>query len=283
MCLPQENCCMLKPLLILASVLLLLPNIPGIQLKTSTTSYNGKEKFNPELSYINSVDKLEKYVDAAAKDKNIAFTSLEYAEILDNAIALRFYKGQSNKTLQQNWITVVADKLAGTNYSMLLSADDILQYPNAAVMQQNLVMMELLKRKNIEYRNISLNEKDALEIKSGSNWYFFDVSNEPNIKAEERISGNHGIYASNLSGYYGPASHAAFGNGLINIKRGNVNDSAIASIQAVQIFTTILSKTAWIFSLLMLWAVRKRPFKLYAIKPKGKYIQMFPMQPLYNA
>ena len=112
---------MIKPLIVAVAVLLLLPNIPGIHLATTPASYNGKEKFSPQLSFINSIDKLEKFVDAAAASKNISFQSLEYAELLDNTIAFRFYESYSCKTLQQDWITVLTDKLTGTHLSSLIS------------------------------------------------------------------------------------------------------------------------------------------------------------------
>jgi len=276
---------MIKPLLILFSALLLLPNLPGVQLNSSANFYNGKEKFSPQLSFINSIEKLEKYVDAAAKESKFSIGTLEYTELLDNTMANRFYNGYTHKTLQQDWISVLTDKIAGTHYSLLLSVDDIMKHPNASPVQQNLVMKEMLKRKNIQFRDININEHDAIEVQLGSNWYFFDVSNEPVITGMERISGNSGIYTSNLSGYYGPLSktYSIAGASLQHIERGAVNSSSFTGITILQSITGVISKIAWLACLLMLWVVRKRPFKMYAIKPKGKYVRMYPIQPVYNA
>jgi phosphatidylglycerophosphatase A len=278
---------MIKPLIIVLAIILLLPNIPGISFADSPNSFNGKEKYSPQLSFIHSVNQLEKLVDAAAKDKNIPFQSLEYAELLDNTIAYRFYDSYSRKTLQQDWITVISDEFLGTNLSFITSPDEIMQHPNAASIQQNIVMMEILKRKNINFRNIEINEHHAIEIQIAGNWYFFDVSKEPNLEGNERISGNKGIYAMNLTGYYGPKveveSKGKTPQSSVHIQRGDINDPPVFGMNLLQIFTGFFSKTAWILCLLLLWVVRKHSFKMYAIKPKGKYIYMYPGQPVFNA
>ncbi|HSN62470.1 MAG TPA: hypothetical protein VLR49_16150 [Ferruginibacter sp.] len=277
---------MIKPLIVAVAVLLLLPNIPGIHLAATPALYNGKEKFSPQLSFINSIDKLEKFVDAAATSKNISFQSLEYAELLDNTIAFRFYESYSCKTLQQDWITVLTDKFTGTHLSSLISPNDILKHPNAAAVQQNIIMMEILKRKNLAFRNIYIDGQKAMEIQIAGSWYFFNVGKEPALKGYERISGNQGIYARNLKGYYGPAIQndpTTLPQQMLSVKRGSINASPLTSLSLLQNITAILSKTAWAFCLLLLWVVRKRAFKMYAIRPKGKYIYMYPAQPVFNA
>lgn len=263
---------MIKPLLLALAILLLIPNLPGIHLNAGTALYDGKEKFSPNLTFINSLDKLEKFVDAAATHKNIPFHSLEYAELLDNSIAFRFYEGSSHKTLQQDWIAVVIDKLFGTNLSDLSSADEIMLHPHAAAGQQNIIMMEILKRKNIDFRSISIHKNTALEINVGNGWYFFDVSHEPSIKADERIMGDFTLLAAYDDGTNIPA-----------IERSYINNIPINYIIPLQFFTAFFSKTAWIFALGMVWVFRKRSYKMYAIKARGKYKEMYPLQPVFNA
>jgi len=277
---------MIKPLIVAVAALLLLPNIPGIHFAETPASYNGKEKFSPQLSFINSIDKLEKFVDAAAASKNISFHSLEYTELLDNTIAFRFYESYSCKTLQQDWITVLTDKFTGKHFSSLVLPNDIMQHPNAAPVQQNIIMMEILKRKNINFRNINMDGHEAMEVQIAGNWFLFNVGKEPHLKGYERISGNQGIFATNLKGYYGPTlqkDRITVPQQILSVKRGAINASPLASLNLLHAVTAILSKTAWAFCLLLLWVVRKRTFKMYAIRPKGKYIYMYPAQPVFNA
>src|SRR6187200_1616147 len=103
---------MIKPLLIALSAILVSPNFVDKDIQSYPVSYNGKEKFSPQLSFINSIDKLEKFVDEAASDKNISIGSLAYIEILENVVAHRFYNGSAHKTVSQDWITAITDRVA---------------------------------------------------------------------------------------------------------------------------------------------------------------------------
>lgn len=276
---------MIKPLLIALSAILVLPNFVDRDIQ-SRASYNGKEKYSPQLSVINSIDKLEKFVDEAAADKGIPVGSLAYVEMLENTVSHRFYHGFSHKSLQRDWITAVTDRIAGTDFSCLVLPEEIMQYPEAACSQQAIVMMEVLKRKNINYREIGFPHHFAMEAAINGGWYFLDANMEPDIKGQDRLHQNWYGHADSLKKYYNPSIHPdlsyGFGTGLM-AEVNKTNEEQAPNLKKLQAATGVLSKIAWIFPLGLLLFTRKRPYEMRALKPLGKYVRMQPLRPVFNA
>jgi hypothetical protein len=277
---------MIKPLLIALSAILVLPNFVDMDIQADKAAYNGKEKFSPQLSFINSVDKLEKFVDAAARDKKIPVGSVAYLELLENTVSHRFYHGFSHKTLRQDWITAVSDRIAGTDYSCLVLPEEILQHPEAACSQQAIVMMEVLKRKNINYREIGFPHHFAMEASVNGGWYYLDANMEPDIRGTQRLHQDWHGHADSLKKYYNASIHpnldAGFGTGLM-AEVNKTNEEQAPNLKKLQTGTGILSRICWMFPLVLLAFARKRSFRMYAIKPLGKYVRMQPMRPVFNA
>ncbi len=264
---------MLKPLFICLSAVLLLPNLVDRDIQPSAT-YNGKERFSPQLSFINSLDKLEKFVDKAAKDKNIQPGTFAYIHLLETTISYRFFSGCSYQTLQQDWISALSDRIAGTGYSRLQSAEKILQYPQASSMQQNIVFNELLKRKNLASRMISVNDQATVEVYTNGNWYYFDVAGEAGLTEEQRLTAANKTATAALHPSPNPELMSAQELGGFLHPNGKIGS---------QNLTMILSKILWLFPLAMIPFARRRTFKLYALKPRGKYVRMQPGRPVFNA
>ena len=277
---------MIKPILIVLSAFLLLPFFLDKDIHEQQALYNGKEKFSPQLSFLNTIHKLEKFTDAAAADKKIAVGSVAYTELLENIVSHRFFHGFSHKTLQQDWITSLTDKIAGTHYSCLVLPEEIMQHPHAACSQQAIVMMEILKRKNINYREIGFPHHFAMEASINGGWYYLDANMEPNIKGSQRLHQNWYGQADSLKKYYNPDIHPdlsyGFGVGLM-AEVNKTNEEQAPNLKSLQAATGILSKLAWLFPVVLLFAFNKRSFKMYAIRPLGKYIRMQPMRPVFNS
>ena len=155
----------LKPLLITLSVILAVPNFIPLNINEEL-AYNKTERFSPLLSSINSIDKLENYVDQEAAIKKIDIHSPEYALLLSYFISCRFYHGFSHWKMNENWIAATGEKMTGIGLSCKVQPDEILKHPDAACSQQALVMMEILKRKKIDYRKVGFPHHYAIEIKS---------------------------------------------------------------------------------------------------------------------
>jgi hypothetical protein len=274
---------MIKPLLIALSLLMLIPNFINKDINEKLP-YNQLEKYDPSLSYINSIDKLEKYIDNNAAAKNIAPGSPEYIVEVEQAIAERFYHGFSHFTLKENWIAAIGEKIFGKGLASKVSPGEIMEHGNAACSQQSMVMMEILKRKKISYRKVGFPHHYAMEAMAGGRWYYFDANMEPNISINERLEESWKCCNDNLKKYYDPKR---FGNASYQFGNneaatfGPINETPAKNAKIFQTITGYASKLHWCVPLLLLLYRRrsvlpkfKAPvIRLYSAKP----------QPLFSA
>jgi hypothetical protein len=249
-----------KPILIALTVLLLAPNFINVDIN-EVLSYDHKEQFDPHLSYVNSIDKLENYIDSTLKADSIQPNTINYVVYISKAIRYRFYHGFSHFTLQQNWIAAVAEKVIGYGLASQVKPNDIMQHPYAACSQQAMVMMEILKRKKLAYRSVGFPHHFALEVLINDKWYYFDSNMEPNIPNDERLEAFWGNKADNLKKYYDTARFKdldwKFGKNL-DVTHGSVNQKYAGHVKIFQDVTGIASKILWIFPLLLLFYKRKK-------------------------
>ena len=116
---------MLKPILIASAVLLFIPNLIDKDIN-EYLPYDNKEKFDVSLSHLNSIDKLDQYIDKIAAQKNAKPHSIEYAVIVEDIIARRFYHGFSHQSLSENFIAAAAEKTIGYGLSCKVKPDEIM-------------------------------------------------------------------------------------------------------------------------------------------------------------
>lgn len=276
---------MIKPLLIALSAVLVVPNLVDKDIQSRQVLYNGKEKYAPQLSFLNSVVKLEKFVDALASDKKIAIGSPAYLELLENTVAHRFYEGLSHKSLSQDWITALTDRISGTGYSTLIKAGEILQHPGASPIQQTIVVMEVLKRKQISYRRAGFSDLLAVEVSINGQWYILDAYIETAFRKEKSLHQHSGRQTAGLKKYHKPGIHPNSSDAikvaeLTPVK--NSTKSPYSNLENLQEATGFLSKTLWLFPLGIALLYKKHPFKMYALKSPGKYVRMQTLRPVYN-
>ena len=163
---------MQKPILIALAILLFLPNLFNKDLHSSS-QFSKKENFDPRLSTLKSLQALELFADSIANSKNIQYNSFAYVELLETIIKNRFYHGFSHFTLSENWIAAVAGKWLKEDYACKVQPEKILQHNNAACSQQAIVLMALLRNKNISYRSVGFPHHYAMEVLINKNWHFF--------------------------------------------------------------------------------------------------------------
>ena len=276
---------MTKTILIALAILLAVPNFIKRDIN-GTAVYNQKERYNPELSSIQSIDELEAYVDKAAALKNFTPGSGEYATLLAYVVSCRFYHGFSHWKVNENWIAAVSEKLIGMGLASKVQPDEIMKHPNAACSQQAMVMMEILKRKNVPYRKVGFPHHYALEANIAGEWYFFDPNMEPKIQFTERSheswKGNNDIIKS----YYSKAKHEnlnfQFGRGE-TAQLGAINEIPARNAKIFQGITMVLSKCLWLVPFLLSFALKKKPY-MYAVKPINKNYTPPPrLRPVYYA
>jgi hypothetical protein len=270
-------------------MLLVIPNFINRDINEQV-AYDQKERFYPGLARINSIDKLEKYVDATASLKKIDTRSSDYTSLLAYIISCRFYHGFSHWKLNENWIAALGEKVIGYGLACKVEPDKIMMHPNAACSQQALVMMEILRRKNIPYRKVGFPHHYALEVNINKRWYFFDPNMEPDISISGRLEENWKGSNDSLKKYYNSSIHSnldyQFGNKQMAVF-GSVNEIPAQRAKLFQQTTAILSKYLWCIPLLFIFVKRRRP-GMYAVKPVNhKPVSSFPvsenLNPVYSA
>src|SRR5882757_4463910 len=135
---------LLSYLLVLICFLLIIPNFLATNIVEDKSGITRKEKFDPALVRLNSLSKLEAYVDSVAVTKNILDSPLAYAVEAEDIVSRRFYHKYATQDLKDNWIASVCQKLTGYYLSSKVTAEDILKKPYGYCGQQNAVLMELL-------------------------------------------------------------------------------------------------------------------------------------------
>ena len=83
---------MTKTLLIVAAVILFIPNLLKINPFTEK-AYNQQEDFDPNLRRLSSVDDLSTYIDSIAAHDHIVAGSYEFVLEISRLIRQRFYHG----------------------------------------------------------------------------------------------------------------------------------------------------------------------------------------------
>ncbi len=276
---------MMKTLFIALAILLAIPNFIKRDINEQVP-YNNKERYNASLGSINSIDKLEQYVDKTAGLKKIRPGSDEYTALLVYIISCRFYHGFSHWKLHENWIAAIGQKLTGIGLACKVQPDEIMKHPNAACSQQALVMMEILRRKNMPYRKVGFPHHYAIEVKMDGQWYYFDPNMEPKIpfaqRSHEQWKGNN----DHLKQFYTEENKSnldyQFGKGE-TAQLGPVNEVPAKNARIFQGLTAVLSKCLWCVPLILAFVKRRRPY-MYAVKPVNKNYTPAPtLRPLYYA
>lgn len=251
----------MKLVLIALSALFLLPNFFDKHLEDAPV-YDHQELFNPDLAYINSTEKLIAVADSIARQDNIPQHSFCYAIMVSGILRNRFYHGFSRYPLNQNWIAAVSEHCFGYGLASIVAPDDILKYSFGGCSQQSIVLMEVMRRKNISYRSVGFPHHFATELKFNNNWYFFDPNMEPKMSDNDRLESKWNCCADSLKKYYDTTRFKdldwKFGNNL-NVTFGKVNAVNAPNVSLFHTATKYLSKTLWLFPLVIVLYRRKKP------------------------
>jgi hypothetical protein len=213
------------------------------------------EKFDPALERLNTMAKLEFYVDSVAATKNINPGTIEYALTAKEIVSQRFYHKYATKDLNENWIAAVAEKVTGLCLATNFTSDDILKKPYGYCVQVNTVLMELLLRKKCDYRIVSFPHHFTFISHINNKWYYFDPDQEPEINLQSRCKESWLKNEDSLVVAYRKDKNeiaARFGN-PVNYSLSAINQTPAVHAKKFQYITFILSKIAFIFPLV--WCV----------------------------
>ena len=222
--------------------------------------YDKKETFDPSLSRLNSTQKIIDFADSSANINHVKEGSLGYGVLVASIIRKRFYHGFSRYSLQSNWLAYIAQYFWGRRLAAPVNPDDILKFPYAGCSQQAIVLMTIMKKKNIPYRSIGFPHHYATELCFSRNSCFFDPNMEPDIKADDRIEKRWRGSGDFLKKYYHLNHNLlnwTFGNSVPPVF-GKINGVPAPRADIFQSVTKYLSKILWIFPFLIV-VYQKKP------------------------
>lgn len=251
---------MQKWILPLGALLLFVINFLNVDINNHQ-EVKRAEHFNPALARLSSIEKLSAYTDSLASAQNISSTQPEYVVLTEKVISERFYHGFSHYNLNENWVAAISEKILGRGLSSIVKPEDIMKKAKAACSQQAIVMMELFKRKQIDYRKIGFPHHYALEAKVNGNWYFTDPDQEPMIPLSVRMHQNWKGQSDNLKAYYDKKVYTdldyAFGSGKI-AEIGPVNTIPAKNLAYFHSFTRLSSWFSWCLPIIFIFVISRK-------------------------
>ena len=244
----------MKLFLLLATILLTVLNFIDKDFFINNTKKYEWEAFSPTMAItLNSIDKVQNYIDAIANKEKVQKNTLPYINIIAATLRERFYHGYSYYNCQQNWMAYMSGKVIWQDLAAIVIPNDILQYPMAACSQQELVFIQLLKNNHINYRKIIFKHHFALEAAVGEKWYFFDTNLEPNFIHNNRESLQQIISNKQLDAIYsGRILSNTIDSMLGTPKYGKINEFPAKNALLFQQVAKFLSNWFWIIPLVYL-------------------------------
>jgi len=259
----------MKSWLLLLSFLFFAPNLLSVHLISIPAKPVKKELFDKVMAEkIKSMDDLERYIDSLQADHGIKFESVQYANLVSDAVRNRFYHCYSYYSLKENWIAALCGKFIWQDLSAIVIPNDILKYSMGACSQQCIVLMELFRRKRIDFRKVSFDHHFAMEAKLNDSWVYFDPDMEPPYINGTRSGLNYLLQSNHLEELYKniiPANTVKIMLG--HPHEGKINEYPARKAKFFHVITNFLSHWLWIIPLfIFLLPLHKRfTYKLNSI------------------
>jgi hypothetical protein len=168
-------------------LILILLFLSGI-LTTKAQIVDGSEKYDKSLARLNSIEKLNAYIDSCVRVQNIEALSKEEIFLVNEIIEQKFYHGYSHYSFENNWIAYLTGKYIWDHLSAIVIPDDLVKHGMAACSQQAIVMMEILKQRGFEVRKLGLTGHFILEAFYDKEWHIFDPNKEPEFQGASHDS-----------------------------------------------------------------------------------------------
>jgi hypothetical protein len=134
---------------------------------------------------LNTIDKMLVFTDSVYKASTPeGFDTAKYISTLSHVIKERFYHGELDYSVSENWIAYLAGKTLWSHFSSIVIPADILKHSRGLCSQQTIIFMELIRRKGIDVRSVGLGYSEGpghflCEVRYGGVWHLHDVSIEP--------------------------------------------------------------------------------------------------------
>lgn len=166
-----------------------------------------------------SVNDIIQASDLHFKDQNKK--TLTYFNYVAEIVRKRFYHGYSHYTASDNIFAWLSGTLVWNHLSAIVIPDDIMKHPMAACSQQAIVMMEVFKRKKIDYRKVGFPGHYTVEGKIDGKWQYFDTNLEPDFNNNReslqqllnsnRFDSVYSIAEKNIKNFHAAVSNPKYG------------------------------------------------------------------------
>lgn len=169
---------------------------------------SSNEKFQPNLTSINSVDKLLIVTDSLCRvESSGILDTAVYVDVLGKLVENRFRRGLAVYTFESNWIAALLGKTIWSHFAAIVKPDDILKHEEGLCSQQTMVFMEALKRKGIPFRSVGLGFEEGpghflCEVRYNNEWHLYDVTLEPVWENNNVSAKSLDYYKENLEELY---------------------------------------------------------------------------------
>jgi hypothetical protein len=178
-----------------------------------------------DTSYFAKFQSVNDIIEASDRHfKGQTKDTLTYFNYVAEIVRKRFYHGYSHYTASDNIFAWLSGTLVWNHLSAIVIPDDIMKHPMAACSQQAIVMMEIFKRKGIDYRKVGFPHHYTVEGKIDGKWQYFDTNLEPNFN-NKRESLELLFKNNRIDSVYSvqEKSNHKFHEGILNPKYGRVN------------------------------------------------------------
>ena len=109
----------------------------------------------------------------------------DIVEVADSVLQYRFYHGTCRYSFRENWLASLLAHTIWDDFRMIVIPDHILNKKVGVCNQINIVFQELLRKNNMRFRTVGLNNHLFTEVYLHDHWQVFDADYEPNF--ERRI------------------------------------------------------------------------------------------------
>jgi hypothetical protein len=145
------------------------------------------EEYNP--AYFNKFQSIQNIINYADSCVGIQQrNTVAYYDFIAQIIRKRFYHGYSHYYFSDNPLAYLSGHFIWDHLSAIVLPEDIMKHPMAACSQQSIVLAEIFKRNNIDYRKVSFRNHFAMESFIQNQWHYFDTNMEPKLSKRESLA-----------------------------------------------------------------------------------------------
>lgn len=215
------------------------------------SDYKIRGKYNPELNKIDDLVKLESAIGYSVHEDTV-----KWVIDLDSILQYRFYHGTSRYNFNENWLAYFSALVFMDDLRMIVKPEDIMTKKSVVCNQMNIVFQHILKRNNVSFRSVGLNNHLASEVFYNNSWHYFDADYEPVLKGRpsaEQLMADKMLFRDIYTATEGSSFNPHFDKILSTTKISHFyeNGELASNLRAFHSITAFLSDYAWIFCLIL--------------------------------